>query len=231
MNLIKKYKIDPNILNIYQIGSQVYGTATPESDTDLILVVKDWFDSKDIDVHVYTIEQFEMSLKLHDIQALECVCVDKQFIHKENHKFEIPTINLNQLRKSISTICNNSWVKGKKKLIISGDYDLNVAIKSIFHSLRIYHYGFQLATKGKIYNYQSVNYIMFDLRELSEIYQNSELWTQIESKYKKTFNRFASNFKEVAPKDLDEKNKTNLLEKVLLNNFGIIDENLKMKYY
>ncbi len=55
-----------------------------------------------------------------------------------------------KLRVAISTIVSNSWVKGKKKLIVQGDYDLNLAIKSTFHSLRILDFGTQIAMEGKI---------------------------------------------------------------------------------
>lgn len=225
--MISKYVKDLNILNVYQFGSQVYGTATPESDTDLIVVAKEWFDSEDINVHVYTVEQFQLALDQHDIQAMECVCSQQTYKHKETIPFNIGVINLPQLRKSISTICNNSWVKGKKKLIIAGDYDLNLAIKSVFHSIRIYDFGIQIATSGHIYNFRSSNYILDDLKLLSTRYQRGELWEQIENKYKKHFNQIASNFKKVAPKDITEKSKIKELENILTKHFGVVNDDLR----
>jgi predicted nucleotidyltransferase len=227
MNLIEKYKKDPNVLNIYQFGSFVYGTNSINSDIDLILIVNEYFDSENIDVHVYTVKEFELSLQLHDIQSIECVSADYNFCYKKSINFEIPKIDLQQLRKSISTICNNSYVKGKKKLIVAGDYDMYIAIKSVFHSLRIYDYGYQIALYGHIYNFGSVNYIWDDLLKLSEKYKRVELWNQIESKYKKTFNEFATKFKKVAPKDLDENDKRKQLENLLINTFGELNDTLK----
>lgn len=44
-------------------------------------------------------------------------------------------------------------LKLKKKLIVIGDYDLNVGLKSFYHSYRTLNYGVQIALKGYIYGY------------------------------------------------------------------------------
>lgn len=224
---IYDYIKDNNILNIYIFGSQVYGTATPESDDDIIMVVKEWFDSKDINIHVYTIESFQLLIDRHDIQALECIFAAKEFILKETKIFYQYVINKQALRNSVSTITSNSWVKGKKKLIVAGDYDLHLAIKSIFHSLRILDFGIQIATSGAIQNYGSMNYVLEDLKKLSEEYQREELWNKIDDKYRKVFNAKTTQFKLLAPKDLTEKNNKVQLEKIL-NKFQVCYYNKEM---
>lgn len=172
------------------------------------------------------IEHFQSSINKHDIQAMECLSAPSDFCHKAQYVFAMPEINLQELRKSISTICNNSWVKGKKKLIIAGDYDLHLAIKSVFHSLRIYDYGFQIATTGKIYNFKSMNFVLEDLKILSEQYQRNDLCEKIEQKYKKVFNEKATLFKSVAPKSLEEVTKKSELTKILNTYLGTVDKNL-----
>lgn len=214
-DIYKKYIDDDNVLNVYIFGSRVYGTATPASDTDIILIAKKYFDSNDINVHVYTVEQFQLMLNRFDIQALECMFSPVPFILKEKRVFVLPVLNKQLLRVSISTITSNSWVKGKKKLIVSGDYDLNLAIKSIFHSLRILDYGIQIATYGSIQNFGSMNYVLADLKKLSEEYQHDELWQKIDVKYRKVFNSMTTQFKLLAPKDLTEKNNKIQLETII----------------
>ncbi len=214
---IKDYKNDDNVLNIYPLGSRVYGSCTPESDYDYILVVKNYFDSNDINVHIYTEEQFRLSLNNHDIQALECIHLPNHLIIKETIKFSY-ILDKKKLRSAISTIASNSWVKGKKKLIVSGDYDLHLAIKSIFHSLRIIDFGIQIATHNKIISYHSMNYVLVDLKKLSESYQRVDLWETIDTKYRKLFNNSSSIFKSLCPKDTTKELKMKELEIILKNN-------------
>jgi hypothetical protein len=150
---------------------------------------------------------------------------------KEEHKFEF-VFDKSKLRTSISTISNNSWVKGKKKLTVAGDYDLILAVKSIFHSLRILDFGIQICNSGRVENYGSMNYILDDLKKLSQQHQREELWLKIEDKYKKFFNAKASQFKELAPKDLteiDKKSKLRLLfKKYNLDNNDLFEEILNI---
>lgn len=223
------YVNDPNVYNIYIFGSQVYGTATPESDTDIIMVVKDWFDSKDVNIHVYTVAQFELLLERQDIQALECLFAHEEFVLKCNIRRWNTLFQLNKqlLRIAISTITSNSWVKGKKKLTVSGDYDLHLAIKSTFHSLRILDFGIQIATSGTIENYGSMNFVLEDLKKLSNEYQREELWNKIDDKYRKLFNAKTTMFKLLAPKDLTEKNSKVQLEKIIRKYIPNFDPNRK----
>jgi predicted nucleotidyltransferase len=205
---------DDNVLNIYRFGSEVYGTRRPDSDEDRIIVAKEYFDSEDINVHVYTVEQFQNLLNNCEIQMLECFFLDTEYILKQRKGFDFQ-LDKFKLRTSISTIANNSFVKGKKKLIIAGDYDLRLALKSIFHSLRILDFGIQVAENGRISNYKSMNYVLEDLEKMSESWQRNELWDKINEKYKPIFNKMSSRFKELAPKDLSEKNKKSNLIKIL----------------
>lgn len=115
---------------------------------------------------------------------------------------------------------NYKIVKGKKKLIVAGDYDLNLAVKSVFHSLRILDYGIQVASTHKISNWTSMNYVLEDLRKLSEQYQREDLWNAIDTKYRKLYNAKSSEFKLLAPKDLTLKdNKKQLID--ILSKYGI----------
>lgn len=198
----EKYLLDTNILNIYKFGSHVYGTNNKTSDDDYIFIVTEYVDYQDKNIQVYTITQFNSALTRCEIQALECLYLNKKFILKESIRFNRTAfrIDLNELRQSISTISNNSWVKGKKKLIISGDYEPYIAIKSVFHSLRILDYGIQIASENRISDYESMNWLYLELMKLYKQYQRNELWEIIDTRYRKILNSKKSEFKKLAPK-------------------------------
>lgn len=216
---------DENILNVYRFGSRVYGSNTENSDSDYIIVAKEFYDSQDINKHVYTEKQFQELLNNHDIQALECYFAPSWAIPKHTKRFDFE-LNKSKLRVSISTIASNSWVKGKKKLIVTGDYDVNLAIKSIFHSLRIINFGIQIATEGVIFDYGAMNWLLSDLKKLAAEYQSTDLWQKIDDKYRSTYNSMSSKFKELCPKDLSEKDRSIQLDNCLKKH-GISNEQLK----
>lgn len=191
----------PKIINTYCFGSYVYGTFREGiSDHDMIYIVSEPYVSADINKHYYTIEQFQSYIDNHDIQALECYFLPLN-LKTESYKFDFK-LSLSKLRTSISTITSNSWVKGKKKLTILGDYDKYAGIKSIFHSLRILEFGIQIVYHGRIKNYSEMNYVYFDLIKMSENLDGIQLWEAIDTKYRKLFNSKSTRFKELCPKDL-----------------------------
>lgn len=226
--IIEEMKNDPNILNIYMFGSFVYGTNNENSDNDLIIVTDTKIISTDINIHYYTISEFQTLINNFEIQMLECFFLPDKFKIKEIHKFYLPVIDKTLLRINISTITSNSYQKCKKKLTIMGDYDKYLAVKSMFHSLRILDYGIQIATNGEIKDYSSMNYVMEDLMKISEKSDYIELWNLIETKYKKIFNNKASIFKQLCPKPVNISNNDDIkkeLRKIFtLNNY----ENEKM---
>jgi hypothetical protein len=205
-----KYLLDSNILNIYQFGSRVYGNNTEESDYD------------DINIQVFTIESFKNSLNNHDIVVLECLFLPDSNIYKKLwYDYQIvewgnfKQLDKQKLRTSISTITSNSWVKGKKKLTVANDYDKYLAIKSVFHSLRILDFGIQIATENKIYNYSSTNWLYYELVELSDKYERDELWDIIDNKYRSLYNSKSTEFKRLCPKELTTKHYEIELNKIL----------------
>lgn len=237
MENIQKYIDDVNVMSIFRLGSRVYGTHTPESDHDFIIIADKWFDARDINIHVYTRTQFLASLINHEIQSLECLFLDPKHILKDDWKLDRTcmenkinsTYSAEKLRTSISTIASNSWVKGKKKLIIAGDYDLHLAIKSVFHSLRIIDFGIQIATDRRISNYGSMNYVLEDLKKMSETMQRDELWQAIDTKYRSLYNQSSSKFKELCPKALNENDYKRQLTQVLKNEGVVVTDGLLNK--
>jgi hypothetical protein len=218
MTLQEQLINDNRLLNVYLFGSTVYGSTDKHSDIDYICVAKEWFDPMNVNIHVFSVNQFQLLLDNCDIQTLECVFLPAEFKLKEHHTFQL-RLDKFLLRTSISTIASNSWVKGKKKLTVMGDYDLRLALKSIFHSLRILDFAIQVATDEKISNYKSMNYVLDDLWKLSKDYNYSELWAVIDLKYRKLFNELSTHFKQLCPKNATQLSRKERL-KTILDNHG-----------
>jgi hypothetical protein len=221
---MEDYLNNDNVVCIYRFGSYVYGTNNEFSDEDFVVILKEYQESKDDNIHHFSEVQFQDLINRHDVQALECIFLPADLILKLERKFRF-FLDKYKLRTSISTITSNSWVKGKKKLIIIDDYDLNLGLKSIFHALRILDYGIQIAEHNKIINYSSMNYVLDDLIKLSKAFQRSELWEMIDAKYRKLFNLKSSLFKDLCPKDLNEANKRKAIE-ALFSKYGVSNPDL-----
>lgn len=186
---------DKDVLNIYQYGSRVYQTNLSDSDWDFIIVVnektREEFSDNLINVFFYTPTEFEQKLKAHEIKILECYFLPDYLIWKELMKFSF-TLNLSKLRASLSEKSSHSWVKGKKKILIEND--LKIGKKSIFHSFRIIYFGIQIASFGRITNYQEANNLFY---EILNIYNN---WNNVFETYQQKHNKLMSEFRIVAPK-------------------------------
>lgn len=197
-DLIRRINIDDkDILNVYQYGSRVYGTNRSHSDWDFIIITnrkqEDQFSDNLINVTYFTATEFQSKLDNHEITALECYFIDQKHIWKEQVKFNFK-LNLSQLRHSLSAKSSNSWVKAKKKLTVEKDYDLDIGKKSLFHSMRIIHYGIQIAKYKKIFEYDACNVLFL---EIMNSYNN---WDKLFENYKTEYNELMTEFRLVAPK-------------------------------
>jgi predicted nucleotidyltransferase len=216
---ITKAKVNiKDIIYIFQYGSRVYGSNNEKSDWDFIVIINSsvketQFISDDINITFYNKERFIELRDEHDISVLEFLYLpieNKWLITQVQDDFNIYDfkINLTKLRNSISHISSNSWVKAKKKLIVENDRNLDVGLKSLFHSLRILNYGAQLAKNGKIINYAICNMYKENIFNYAEHYLNinnnnyEQLWLELEKKYKPIYNELATNFRKLAPKQI-----------------------------
>ncbi|AEO93371.1 gp109 [Bacillus phage G] len=194
----KLKSIKEEILYVFPFGSKVYGNVTKNSDTDLIVVVKGNEELKyqicddDGDIHVYSRKTFEGLIDRHDISALECI-----FSNDTDFDF---VLDFEKLRRSISAVASNSFVKCKKKLTSGSDYNPYIAKKSMFHSIRILEFGIQIAKYGKITDFGCANHYYEMLLEMDD-------WGTIKNYFQPIANKLKSEFKKLAPLDKDIYNK------------------------
>lgn len=192
---------DEKIPAIFPYGSYVYGTASPTSDRDFILICQEGefqdefaVEKNNFSIHLYNPSTFQNHLNQHKISALECCFLPKHLILKENITFSF-NLKLDTLRRSISEKSSHSWVKAKKKFEVEKDRNVYIAKKSLFHSLRIIDFGIQIVQHQKIVNYNSCNTLW------EEIYTNpSEQWDDYKKQYQEYFNHQMTEFRKLAPK-------------------------------
>ncbi len=196
-DILKRTKIDDsNVINAYMYGSRVYGTSTDKSDYDYVFILKkrdnEQFSDRLININFFTDEGHQQRLDEHEISALECQFLNKEFILKETKKYKFK-LDISKLRHSLSRKASNSWVKCKKKLTVEIDYDLNLGRKSMFHSFRILDYGIQIAKNEKIIDYSSCNDLF---KKIMEYYD----WETLYSTFKGDHNLISIKFREVTQK-------------------------------
>lgn len=201
---------DKKLINLYPYGSRVYKTNNELSDFDFIAVVDNLQkfnqldslaqDCRNFNATFYSIEQFQSLLYEHEISALECYYLPDNLKILEEHIFNL-SIDPNKLRDSISKKSSNSWVKAKKKMIIEKDFDMRVAKKSLFHSIRILDYAIQIISTGELYDYQSCNILWNTINNNS-----STNWGDYKSKWQDFYNKLRSEFRLLTEKDKKWKN-------------------------
>lgn len=203
--MINKFIKDKNVICIYEYGSTVYGVNNKKSDLDYILVVTDNYNNyidniydNNCHYNLYKESDWLNMIKQNQITVLECIFCENKYKIKENKNYDI-IINQIELRKSISKVCSNSYDKCRKKLTIEKDFSPRIAKKSLWHSLRILHFGIQCAKYGKIINFQECNCYY------EEIVNNPiNDWKYYEKNWKSFFNNKRSEFRLYSEKEWRE---------------------------
>lgn len=181
-------------INIYHYGSYVYGTYIEGiSDKDYIIIVPDTekneqFKYENVDYNIYTESEWIKKIKNNDIECLECTFLDKKYIVKESKQYPLK-INKELVRKNISSVASNSFVKCKKKLIIKDSYNPRIGKKSLWHSIRLLDFGAQIMNYGKIINYQSAN------KYYEQILNSPDDWNYLKEHFQPIYNKYHSEFK------------------------------------
>ena len=182
-------------------GSYLYGTNDDESDLDLIVVVPSYWNIKDddrqwawgdTDYQFYTEEEFIQAIKDHKLWAIELLSQEKATLISYRQKYF--NLDLWKLRKEVSGISSNSFVKAKKKMTIEKDYDLRKAKKSLFHSIRVLMFGIQIAKNGKIVDFAEANKYLDEINAME-----SNNWEDYRKKYKKIQNYYHSELVKLCP--------------------------------
>lgn len=196
----------------FSYGSQVYGTNTQSSDEDYLIVggytAKEYCEGNK-NIRIFPLQDFIIFIEMHEPIALECVSIlkanNKKHVKVLDNKFSViinqyytNTYNPIKLRKAFSQKASNSFVKAKKKVLCEGE-DYYIGMKSLFHSIRLFFFGIQLAKSRYVYNFSEANYIWNDiLSHISDFkaITTEEEYKELTDKWKKLYNEKHSEFKE-----------------------------------
>ena len=155
----KSFKLTPSdILNVYLVGSHMWGTVHKDSDWDLVVVVKAWTAKPAdmhiglMDAHILSKEQFLEALACHNFRLIACIfapgnCRLKETVSLEKY-FKLDKI---KLRDSFFQE-NERDIRVAEKHANKGRVD--VATKICVHTLRLLMIGEQICLEGGIVDFQ-----------------------------------------------------------------------------
>ena len=139
-------------------GSQVYGTMTPDSDTDLYVVLEmneineeKHYDK--IDITLISYKQFLHNLEENEVKAIESIFVPEKFvIIGDQTKYQkLFVVNGQKLRHTFGSVCRQAWNRGIKKLTLEKtDHEHKVGRKSLFHAIRLFICAIELVENKKL---------------------------------------------------------------------------------
>lgn len=152
-----------DVLNIYPYGSKVYGTDTPDSDDDFIIVYKSAFlpngafrnnaissTDKSIQAVCYSRSGFQDAINNYEIGALECLFIPDEMVIQKKWPFKIQKWNVKELGKKIISKASASWHAASMQY---KDGEIEMAKRGVYHALRILDFGEQLKEFGKIVSF------------------------------------------------------------------------------
>lgn len=154
--ILSQYGREETAYLAVRVGSQVYGTATPESDTDF-MVVGDFSKPEilfghDFNVTLKSVGGFTESLRNQSVYALEALFAPPEHRFWDARDFTWK-LDLGKLRAKTEAKSDSDWKKGLKLLASEPEK----ARKKLFHALRVPEFARQLATVGRIEHFDSAN--------------------------------------------------------------------------
>lgn len=178
--LIQAFNLkNTDILNVYPIGSRVYGTHAPNSDYDFVIVGNVYLSNflgpnkddtmllsknyagKCLQALIYTTQSFSNSLKQHSVLAMECFYLPEDLVLQKAVIFNF-NLDKKQLRNRVMQKAIYDWERFKTKF---ENGKTQKAKRSLFHSLRVLDFGLQIANTGKINDYTSCSALWKNIRE------------------------------------------------------------------
>lgn len=191
-DIIKATGLNPlKVKNIYVFGSRVYGTATSDSDYDVIVVANSMDEKreivhKDLNIHVHTPDKFIRDLKELDMHNLECIFApdSAKIMEKVNYADANFKINPDKMKYAAMNQSFNRFHTAKTKIL---DGDFHRGIKSLFHSLRILLFSIQILRDGRINDFSEANRfwsdIKIDMQLTKDIANEEDMWRYFKDKY------------------------------------------------
>lgn len=161
-----------DVMNIYPYGSQVYGTATEQSDHDYVIVYKrsilpsgafkdNAISSEDrmIQGTCYSKGGFLDAINNYQISALECIFLPDELVVKSMVKFKLNKFSEKDFIKNIIRTSSASAYNGMQA---NKDKNEEASKKQMYHAIRILKFGRQIKDEHTI-RFDSSNDIKNDI--------------------------------------------------------------------
>ena len=149
---------EADVLNVYIVGSHMWGSCTRKSDWDFVIVAKQLDSSKPINAHKGIIEAFILSkeqfihfLKDHSVQVLQTLWLARKFVLREMcdgkalFKLDRTALveSLQKLRERDFRVAEKHFRKGDRERVW----------KTLLHCLRSLELGAQVGEEGRVREY------------------------------------------------------------------------------
>lgn len=145
---------ESDIVNVYAYGSRIYGTHSPDSDYDYVVVFKSALlpsgafkdnaksnEDRSIQIICYSRGGFKAGLEQYDISCIESLYLPTEFVVQKKWPFKLDKINLKEFSSKIISKVSASWHSAGLAL---GDGHYYHAKKGFYHAIRIADFALQL---------------------------------------------------------------------------------------
>lgn len=151
---------------VFRVGSRVYGTATPESDEDFLVVLarrdarQDLLFFPNLNVILHGADSFQRALEEHSIMALEAHFAPAPHRLLEPRPPFSFKLDRKRVMASASERARSDFAKARKTFEAEPD----AARKKVFHALRVAMFARQIAQHGKLSRFDEASHLMALLR-------------------------------------------------------------------
>jgi hypothetical protein len=174
--ILKELGITGEVIGIFPYGSQVYGTAGPDSDNDYVIVMKSALldngafrnnaisnEAKSIQGVVYSRGGFIDAINKYEIGALECISLEDKDIIFKNWPFKVGVWNEKEMVRAIISKASASRHNADQQ---SKNGNKIIGRRGMFHALRILNFGLQLKEHKKIINFGVCNDLYNEMKAI-----------------------------------------------------------------
>lgn len=204
MDIITKLNNSFNYIGNFVLYGSLYerhiGLSVEPVDMDLILI--EW--EENIPLPRYH-SNYRVEYELMDMETLidNIYNEPKMLLSYSTLNIE-PYFDITKVRSSVSNVCSKAYNKGKKKLIVSTDYDEYLGLKNLYHAMKFPYFA-KWKFIDKEHPPEDIAYLNDIRKKIFSTYENStgtleERFESVNSWLKPEFNKVMTEFRKNFPK-------------------------------
>jgi predicted nucleotidyltransferase len=185
------------IYAIYQFGSRVYQSNSPNSDYDIFVVYGTEKDLDDvveneeynIGAHINDIQTFKKYLKNHNACVLQTLWLPEKFLIFENEEMSAFRknfmISMKKMERGFLRVEGICYLKSKREFLV----DKKKSLKNMVHGVRFLKFGIEIAKTGRIQEWTVGNKFQEYMSTLEY-----DTWEEYYNKFEKFYKDFHKEF-------------------------------------